>query len=97
MRQTDGTEHASDQRDQVKRKDRFVSSPRWKENRGVLSIQQKRIAIEIHPSSPGFRISMNGQGGRKSFTTIDEAKGYVFEVIENGEVEKYFQKHNKKK
>lgn len=92
-----GAEYASDHRDLAKRKDRFVSSPRWKENKGMLSIQQKQLAIEIRPSSLGFRIFMKGKGGKKTFTTIDEAKGRVFEVIESGEVEKYFQKHNKNK
>lgn len=87
-----GTEQASDHRELLKRKDRFVASPRWSINQGVHSIRQKLMAIEIRPVAGAFRICINGRVGKKTFASADEAKRFVFDVIESGKAEAYLQK-----
>ena len=95
-----GTELASNHMESIhrfdQRKSRFVSSPRWKNQHNVQSITQKHINIEIRAMSDGFRIFMNSYKGKKVFPTPEAAKAAVFEVIDNGQAERFLREHSGK-
>lgn len=94
-----GTELASNRIDSVQRYrgrlSRFLSSARWQSHHGRLSISQKNISVEILADISGFRIAMNGIIGRGLYGSLEEAKTTVFDVIENGQAERFFRRQSK--
>jgi len=83
------TNHTESMQRFERRRFRFVSSSRWKEQQGILTITQKDITIELRSSSGEFRIYMNGHKGKKVFASVESAKAAIFEVIENGKAERF--------
>lgn len=78
------------------RQSRFLESPRWQKEMNSSSIRQKGNDITILNSGSVFRIVMNKKMGRREFSTLKAAKEAVFEVIENGKAEQYFNSIKKK-
>jgi hypothetical protein len=91
-----GTTHASDHMETVRKHEgrlcRFLSSPRWTTENGKTSIRQKSLNVVICQTAAEFRIQMNGCQGRKTFPTIDAAKRFAFEVIDNGTAEEFLKR-----
>ncbi|MBI2799310.1 MAG: hypothetical protein HYX63_03320 [Gammaproteobacteria bacterium] len=72
---------------------RFVESPRWRKvGDGVLRIKQLGFDVEVLPTGGEFRLRINGKQGKAAFPKTFDAKVKVFELIEAGEIEKYFVK-----
>ncbi len=72
---------------------RFVDSPRWRAfNNGVQRIKQLGFDIEVVPIDGGFRLRIKEVLGKTTFPKAFDAKVKVFELIEAGEIEKYFAK-----
>lgn len=71
---------------------RFVESPRWRAtgSGGVLRIKQLGFDVEILPANEEFRLRINGLLGKSVFKKAFDAKIKFFELIEAGEIEKYF-------
>lgn len=95
-----GTQLASNHMESIQRFDRrrsrFVSSLRWKEQRKIFSISQKGIGVELRLSPEGFHIYMDGYKGKKVFATVEPAKAAVFDVIENGQAERFLLQRKRK-
>lgn len=83
-----GTQLASNHMESIQRfqsrRNRFVSSKRWKEEDGGLAIRQKGIELRVVPNAGQFQILMDEVLGRKRYATLEAAKLLAFEVIENG-------------
>lgn len=91
-----GTELASNHMESVNRyrsrKKRFQSSSRWQVNALGEFIRQKRMDIQIERMPNGHCLVINQRKGRRVFETVDVAKSAVFELIENGAIERYFKR-----
>jgi len=83
-----------------RRRSRFVKSPKWKNARGYeyrsyggfeFMIKTKIIDgtyfIEVSSGKLQF------QKGTKLFEHIDDAKGHIFDIVENGEAKWFWDKH----
>ena len=88
-----GTKEATLFRKRLERKCRFSKSKRWKELPSGLFIKQNQLEIEVQAESGKFRIYMNKVKGKRLFETIEEAKSFVFDSVEDGEAQAYFEKH----
>lgn len=72
---------------------RFIDSVRWRNfGDGVQRIKQAGFEVEVVPVEGSFRLRINGKLGKASFPKAFDAKVKVFELIEAGEIEKYFVK-----
>lgn len=93
-----GNDEASQFRKQLdskkSRKKRFIHSPRWKLSRRGWVIQQGKLRIEIDSKGEKYRIWMDSTRGKLLFDSVELAKGYAFDVIENGQAEKYLLKQS---
>lgn len=91
-----GTNHASNFMESFKRfqsrRERFVESSRWQQERGIQSIRQKGLVLQISESKGGFQILLNQRKGAKRFPSLRAAKEFAFEVIEDGKAENYLKK-----
>jgi hypothetical protein len=76
----------------ISRKQRFLSSLRWKGNEMFTSIRQKGMTIGIRKIGQAYRIEMEGRKGKKKFPTSPEAKAEIFEIIEDGRAAAYLMK-----
>lgn len=75
------------------KKKRFVQSSRWKEDvNGNSIISQKGLKATIVNNSMAFQLNINGKNGKINFPNQDRAKMHLFDIIESGELEKYFLK-----
>lgn len=89
-----GTGYASSKVESIvryrQREARFVDSVRWQIVRGVPTIKQKQVTIEIVLGRSEFRLRLNGVEGKKSHPTLEAAKVAAFEFIESGNADKFF-------
>lgn len=89
-----GTTEATEHRKMLDRRKRFLYSKRWKlTSLGLLLQQGRALKIEIRPDDNSFRIYMNGVRGGRTFNTEEAAKAFPFELIENGEAQKFAMRH----
>ncbi|HEX3856437.1 MAG TPA: HNH endonuclease [Verrucomicrobiae bacterium] len=92
-----GTEIASNHMESVRRfesrRSRFMASSRWKDFGYFWEIRQKRINLRIQKNSDGFQIFMKRFAGKKRFNTVEEAKEFAFNAIEDGSAEKFLAKN----
>ena len=80
-----GTTEATEHRKLLERKNRFLSSKRWKKAPlGMFLKQGKSLQIEIRADGDKCRIHINGVQGVKTFSSEMEAKAFVFELIQSG-------------
>jgi hypothetical protein len=71
---------------------RFVKSPSWLiyPNSDSHSLKRKGKTIVIQKNSNNnYVIKIDNNNGRKYYLSLEEAKKRVFEVLENGEYDKY--------
>lgn len=71
------------------RKKRFLCSKRWRLTKWGWVIRQGQRKIEIISDRDKFRIYIDDVKGKKLFESIEQAKGFAFELIENGKAENY--------
>jgi hypothetical protein len=92
-----GTEQASNHVESTHRYKgrlkRFLNSTRWRTAGTDLIIRQKEIDVKITAHDRGFLVSMNNRIGRNLYESLTKAKSRIFDVIENGQAEKYLKKH----
>lgn len=74
------------------RKNRFLSSTRWKAQGASHSIKQSGLEVKIAPTGAGFRVNINNRAGKKELSTLDEAKQLAFDVIESGAAQSYLER-----
>ncbi len=88
-----GSEIASEQIDKQnrfdERKHRFINSKRWIEIAGRSIIRQQGIRVEIIETDGYYSIQLDKFPGRDIFETLENAKSHVFNIIENGSVQKF--------
>lgn len=90
------SDHVDSMRRFSERRRRFVSSSRWASCSNTEEIRQKGIDLAIVRVGDTFKLRMNGVDGKKVFTSALDAKIASFDLIESGEIDKYFEKKNKK-
>ena len=76
------------------KRERFVSSSRWKEYGAMWSITQQRIDVQIRWTGSAYVIHLNGVTGTKRFNGLADAKAHVFDVIDGGIAETFLQAEN---
>lgn len=90
---TEASEHMDSLRRHDARRKRFIDSPRWKlAAKGALEIRQKGANLTLQPVGHTFCLSVNNVRGRRSFSTVDEAKAFAFDLFESGKLEAYLAK-----
>lgn len=76
------------------RKERFIHSKRWKIDGDKHHIKQGLFEITILEENSKCRLKINGKIGEKTMDSVADAKIYLFEIIENGILMKYFKSNN---
>lgn len=71
------------------RKIRFLSSKRWKLSKWGWVIRQGKRKIEIVRAGDKYRIYIDDVKGKRLFESIEFAKNFAFDLIENGKAEEY--------
>ena len=85
------TQQVSKMKKKEKRLSNFIKSSRWTIVNGNSSIKQKGYKIMVKFENNKFRLVINGDDGKKTeFETLDQAKRHLFEIIENGRLDKYW-------
>ncbi len=87
-----GTSQASDYRKLLERKERFLSSPKWKYSPFGIGMKKRGKVIEIREENKKFQICINKTLGKRRFSNLNDAKSLVFDLIENGEINKFLMK-----
>ena len=83
--------HMESTRRFIDRRKRFVSSSRWALNhRDNYQIKQKNFYIEVLSKENEFKLCINGKKGKLLFPSSLEARIKAFDIIESGELEKYY-------
>ncbi|WCL55547.1 HNH endonuclease [Gimibacter soli] len=75
---------ASDFRKKFIRKENFIRSRKWRALNNQYFFKKDALYIVISEGLNGLKISINTTQGIKTYSSIDEAKSVVFELIENG-------------
>jgi hypothetical protein len=94
------TKLASNELESVKRfnqrLDRFINSSRWNEYPDISTIRQKGFGVQIFKIRTGYQVQVEGIRGKATFPTCVDAKTRVFEMIEDGSLERYIRRLRKK-
>ena len=77
------------------RKERFMDSPRWKMERGILTIKQSTFEVKIKEYQSAYYITIGSLESKTKYNSLYEAKSKVFDVIESGELIEYIKKKDK--
>lgn len=85
-----GTQTASKIRKFQERKKRFLSSSRWIQEEGYITITQKGLRIRIGAVVGGYRLEIHGKMGKEIYDTEEDAKMKVFEFIDSGQANEFF-------
>jgi hypothetical protein len=77
------------------RKHRFINSKRWRFEGQLYRIEQGPFDIEIIEEENEYSLRINGKKSKKiKHKTLIDAKTKVFEVIEDGQLMKFFKENN---
>jgi hypothetical protein len=76
------------------RRQRFLNSKRWTTDRHVHKLKQGLFDIEVFEVENQFSLRINGDRSKIRHESSAAAKERVFEVIESGELIKYFKDKN---
>lgn len=76
------------------RKERFLNSKRWTTNGKNYKIKQGLFDIEILGIENKFSLKINEKTSRIKHNTLATAKQKVFEIIEDGQLMKFFKDKN---
>jgi len=89
-----GTSEATEHRNLLERKNRFLTSKRWRKAPFGLYLKQgKLLRIEIRNEDAEYRIHINGVRGVKIFPSETAAKDFIFELIQCGKANKFARHH----
>ena len=96
---TDASEHLGSERRQKGRRGRFIRSPRWREVRpGTMALIQRGIGIAVWCKRGGtYCIMVEGIQGKRVFSSEADARGFVFDQLENGEIEGFVRRIRSKR
>ncbi|WP_374568756.1 hypothetical protein [Ideonella sp.] len=84
------TGHLDSLRRYLDRRKRFVSSTRWTHVfLNVQRIRHKGIDVELIKQEGAYRLRINGQLGKKMFSTAVDGKADAFDLIESGAIGKW--------
>ena len=85
-----GTRYASELMEAIERRDRFIASPRWRDQRnGVQTIVQAGIDVAVVAVGTGFMVKMNRVRGRRLYPSVKEARAAAFDAIRTGAAAKF--------
>lgn len=76
------------------RKQRFLNSKRWITNGQNHKIKQGVFDIEILEIEQQYSLKINGKASKIKHSTLTIAKTKVFEIIEDGQLMKFFKEKN---
>lgn len=76
------------------RKQRFLNSKRWTSEVQIHKVKQGLFEIEIFEIENKFSLKINGKKSNIKHIGLTIAKERIFEIIENGELMKYFKDNN---
>lgn len=91
------TTEAGDHMDEVRRtearRQRFIQSTRWKPiGETILQIRQKGADIAVETTGQESRLLVNETKGKRLFPSVDEAKTFVFKMIEDGILDAFLER-----
>ena len=72
------------------RADRFLTSKRWTITDNIYSIKQGNFEISIIPNGNFYRLKINNKNGKIDHDTVEKAKRTVFDIIEDGQLMRFF-------
>jgi hypothetical protein len=76
------------------RRHRFLHSKRWTEKDGNHKLKQGLFEIEIFEIDNKFSLKINDKKSTIRHNSLTEAKSKVFEIIEDGQLMKFFKEKN---
>ena len=76
------------------RKQRFINSKRWVIDGTSQSIKQGLFDIEIFETTGQFSLKINGKTSQIRHKSLHDAKRKLFEIIEDGQLMKFFKEQN---
>jgi hypothetical protein len=76
------------------RKQRFLNSKRWATDGQNYRMKQGLFDIEIFENEDQFSLRINGKASKIKHATVTTAKSKVFEIIEDGQLIKFFKDKN---
>ncbi len=83
-----GTAEACETERRMKRRRRFIESPRWKRVRRGTAIKLNGIRVYVLPWGNGYRVRMAGNGssvlGARVYESEPQARGVAFDTIVTG-------------
>ena len=77
----------------INRKNNFIKSPRWKGSGKIKYIRHALFEINIFEYNDNFELRIHGLKSKKKYTSLIEAKGKAFDIIENGSLIEYCEKN----
>lgn len=90
---TAASDHMESQIRLSSRRKRFMMSPRWTSSvSGVIAIKQKGLNIVIKAIENEFGLCVEGFDGKRRFASTSDAKSFVFDVLQSGELEAFVRK-----
>jgi len=89
---TTASEQIDTQNKHDQRKQRFIRSKRWIKIFGREIIRQNGIRVEIMLIDGKYKIQLDRYPGKLEFSSIDDAKAWVFEIVEDGRAGRYLEK-----
>lgn len=84
------TAYMHERRRFLERQKRFVS--RWRSDQHGPHITHKNIRVRIVSANDALKLLMNNKTGKRTFSSLIDAKIAAFEVIDSGAAARYFQK-----
>jgi len=80
-------------RRQNERLTRFIKSDRWRNTSKGIEIRQMKMDFLIDSDAKGYFIVFEKVCGKKRFSTIEDAKVTLFNLIETGGASDFYKKH----
>lgn len=88
------TTEASDYMESVRRlesrRQRFIQSRRWKPgDNGLIGINQKGIHLATEAVDQSYRLKVENTAGVRCFSSVNDARSFAFDLLENGKLEAF--------
>jgi len=77
------------------RKERFLTSTRWKVEGRTYKIKQALFEIKIKEKDDGCYLTIHNESSNKKYADLMAAKSKAFDVIESGELIEYLDRNGK--
>ncbi|MFC3530931.1 HNH endonuclease [Vogesella facilis] len=91
-----GTEIASEERKKSNRLQNFLRTEKWEADANVEKSTIRKIPICVIKTAIGFRLEIAGKLGKNTYQSAIEAKIFLFELNENGQIRKINESIKKK-